>query len=94
MKASRKSVICWIWVVESGVVQKSGSWFSYGEERLGQGREGVRKMLKEAPELLEKIERHVKTELGILKQDVPAADAPGSDAAVGIADNQKKGNGK
>ncbi|MBR9975770.1 MAG: recombinase RecA [Bacteroidetes bacterium] len=51
--------------VEAGVVQKSGSWFSYGEERLGQGREGVRKFLKETPDLLAKIEAHVKSELGI-----------------------------
>jgi recombination protein RecA len=51
--------------VEAGVIQKSGSWFSYGDERLGQGREGVRKFLKETPELLDKIEAHVKKELGI-----------------------------
>ncbi|MFZ1730655.1 MAG: recombinase RecA [Bacteroidota bacterium] len=51
--------------VEAGVIQKSGSWFSYGDERLGQGREGVRKFLKETPELLDKIEAHVKQALGI-----------------------------
>ncbi|MFA6235291.1 MAG: recombinase RecA [Bacteroidota bacterium] len=51
--------------VEAGVIQKSGSWFSYGDERLGQGREGVRKFLKETPDLLVKIEAHVKKELGI-----------------------------
>jgi len=51
--------------VECGVIQKSGSWFSYGEERLGQGREGVRKLLLEAPDLLHKIETEVKTALGI-----------------------------
>jgi recombination protein RecA len=51
--------------VECGVVQKSGSWFSYGEERLGQGREGVRKFLKETPDLLGKIEKDVQRELGI-----------------------------
>lgn len=51
--------------VEAGVIQKSGSWFSYGDERLGQGREGVRKFLKETPELLDKIEAHVKSALGI-----------------------------
>jgi len=51
--------------VDCGVLQKSGSWYSYGEERLGQGREGVRKLLMESPELLERIESQVKTELGI-----------------------------
>jgi recombination protein RecA len=51
--------------VECGVVQKSGSWFSYGEERLGQGREGVKKFLKDNPEMLTVLESHVKRELGI-----------------------------
>jgi len=56
--------------VEKNVIQKSGSWYSYGEERLGQGREGVKKVLQESPELLEKIETHIKTELGFV-DDVP-----------------------
>ena len=51
--------------VEAGVIQKSGSWFSYENERLGQGREGVRKLLNETPELLARIEAHVKKTLGI-----------------------------
>ena len=51
--------------VECGVIQKSGSWFSYGEERLGQGREGVRKFLKETPDLLGKIDKDVQRALGI-----------------------------
>lgn len=51
--------------VECGVIQKSGSWFSFGEERLGQGREGVKKVLTEAPDLLTNIEQAVKTALGV-----------------------------
>ncbi|MDH7515706.1 MAG: recombinase RecA [Bacteroidota bacterium] len=51
--------------VEAGVIQKSGSWFAYENERLGQGREGVRKLLLENPDLLEKIEMRVKETLGI-----------------------------
>ncbi|PLX32890.1 MAG: recombinase RecA [Ignavibacteria bacterium] len=65
--------------VDCGVVQKSGSWFSYGDERLGQGREGVRKFLKESPDLLKKIETDVKRELGIGGEQ--AAPASGADAA-------------
>jgi recombination protein RecA len=63
--------------VEAGVVQKSGSWFSYGEERLGQGREGVRKFLKETPDILQRIEEDVKSSLGIgaPKADEGAAQA-------------------
>lgn len=52
--------------VEQGVIQKSGSWFSYGEERLGQGREGVRRVLLDNSDLLSTIETHVKRALGIL----------------------------
>jgi recombination protein RecA len=48
--------------VEANVIQKSGSWFSYGEERLGQGREGVRKLLQaRRPTCSAKIEAHVKS---------------------------------
>ncbi|MBN1448929.1 MAG: recombinase RecA [Bacteroidetes bacterium] len=65
--------------VECGVLQKSGSWFSYGDERLGQGREGVRKFLKETPDLLKTIEEHVKRELGI---GVPVPDAPPAASAA------------
>ena len=43
--------------VELDIVNKSGSWFSYNGERLGQGRENVKKHLKENPELLKQIEQ-------------------------------------
>ncbi len=51
--------------VKHNIVAKSGSWFSYGDERLGQGREGVKKFLEETPEMLTKIETDVKKALGI-----------------------------
>jgi recombination protein RecA len=47
------------------VVEKSGAWFSYKGERLGQGRENSKQSLKENPELLKRIENEVKTRLGI-----------------------------
>jgi recombination protein RecA len=42
--------------VEQEIVKKSGSWFSYGETRLGQGRDSVKQILKDNPELAEEIE--------------------------------------
>jgi recombination protein RecA len=45
--------------VETGVVEKSGTWFSYGEIRLGQGRENTKKFIESKPELLEEIEQAV-----------------------------------
>jgi len=46
--------------VEFGVVKKAGSWFSYGQEKLGQGRETVKKALREDPTLYKKIHTQVK----------------------------------
>ena len=42
--------------VQYGIIKKSGSWFSYGESRLGQGRDAVKKIIKDNPELCEEIE--------------------------------------
>jgi recombination protein RecA len=47
------------------VVEKSGAWFSYKGDRLGQGRENAKQSLKENPELLTKIENEVKVKLGL-----------------------------
>jgi recombination protein RecA len=50
--------------VDHNIVEKSGAWFSYKGERLGQGRDNVKNMLKENVDLLELIEADVKAELG------------------------------
>jgi recombination protein RecA len=50
--------------VENDVVQKSGAWFSFGETRLGQGRENAKQYLKENPELVAVIEERVRAALG------------------------------
>ena len=42
--------------VENNIIQKSGSWFSYGETRLGQGRDSVQEILRDNPEMMEEIE--------------------------------------
>lgn len=46
--------------VDLGILKKSGSWFSYGETRLGQGRDAVRNLLRDNPELSEEIEAKIK----------------------------------
>ena len=56
--------------VDRRIIEKSGTWFSYGEERLGQGRENVKRLLKEKPELFETIEQRVRTELGLIPPDI------------------------
>ncbi len=47
--------------VDMDILKKSGSWFSYGETRLGQGRDAVRNLLKDNPELSEEIEAKIKS---------------------------------
>jgi len=59
--------------VNNNVVEKSGAWFSYSGERLGQGRENVKNMLKENKELCERIEHDVKRELGLLHAETALA---------------------
>jgi len=46
--------------VEYGIIKKSGSWFSYGESKLAQGRDGVKTLLKDNPELCEELEAKIK----------------------------------
>ncbi|MDY6800550.1 MAG: recombinase RecA [Bacteroidota bacterium] len=46
--------------VEQNIVKKSGSWFSYGETKLGQGREAVKQLLKDNPELADELESKIK----------------------------------
>ncbi len=54
--------------VELNIIKKSGSWFSYGETKIGQGRDTVRQMLKDNPELKEEIEEKVRKALKEQKQ--------------------------
>ena len=60
---------------ECGIVKKSGAWYTYGEERLGQGREAAKDFLRNAPELRDEIERKVREEFSMaLVEPVPASD--------------------
>ena len=44
---------------QSGIIDKSGSWFSYGDTKLGQGRDSVKTLLKDNPELCEELEKKI-----------------------------------
>jgi recombination protein RecA len=57
--------------VAQRAVEKSGAWFSYKGERLGQGRENAKQALKDHPEVLRKIEREVKVKLGLPVREEP-----------------------
>lgn len=55
--------------VNFNLIQKSGTWFSYGETRLGQGRENVKRYLKEDEKLMTELETKVREKLGLLGSD-------------------------
>jgi len=56
--------------VELDIVNKSGSWFSYGGNKLGQGRDAVKQLLSDNPELSEEIERKIRDKVnGTSDQD-------------------------
>ncbi len=56
-----------------GIIKKSGSWYSYGNTRLGQGKENARQFLKEHPEVKSEIEEKVLEVLGVKDRPEPAA---------------------
>jgi recombination protein RecA len=59
--------------VERKIIDKSGAWFSYGGERLGQGRENVKQFLKDHVDVRSAIEDRVRRELGLVREAEPAA---------------------
>ncbi len=61
--------------VEKRIIEKSGAWFAYGGERLGQGRENAKQFLKDNPDIYKTIEERVRRELGMLREPDAAASA-------------------
>ena len=69
--------------VEQDIVQKSGSWFSMGDERIGQGKESVKTFLMANPEIAEEVETKVRANL--LKESAPKAPATAAKAPVAVS---------
>ena len=63
--------------MDLGIIKKSGSWFSYGETRLGQGRDAVKNLLEDNPELMEELETGIKAALNaeVAEETVQQAEA-------------------
>ena len=59
--------------VKAGVVEKSGSWFSYDGERIGQGRENAKQFLREHAEVSRAIEAAIRANAGLIAQAATAA---------------------
>jgi recombination protein RecA len=54
--------------VERRIVEKSGTWFAYGGDRLGQGRENAKQFLRENPQVFRQIDERVRKELGLVRE--------------------------
>ena len=83
--------------VEAGIINKSGAWYSYGEERVGQGRDNARTFLEEHPDILAKVERQLLQKHGLIEEDAPAqpkaeAKAPATAPAKGAASKGARPN--
>ena len=70
--------------VQMDIVQKSGSWFSMGDERIGQGKDSVKTYLQERPELAEQVEAQVRENLWRISGGAPKAPAKAAEKAVAV----------
>jgi len=68
--------------VKAGVVEKSGAWFSYDSQRIGQGRENAKTFLKANPEMAAKIEAAIRQNSGLIAEQILAADKDDEDEAA------------
>ncbi|RTL74113.1 MAG: recombinase RecA [Bradyrhizobiaceae bacterium] len=71
--------------VKAGIVEKSGAWFSYDSQRLGQGRENSKAFLRDNPDMTAKIEAAIRQNSGLIAEQIlagkPESDADGEDPA-------------
>ena len=75
---------------EMGVIEKSGAWYSYGGERIGQGREAAKQFLKDHPETAADLLAKIMEKTGIKP---PVSEAAGG-ASITVADRKEKTKGK
>jgi recombination protein RecA len=81
--------------VNAGIVEKSGAWFSYGDQRIGQGRENSKTFLRENPEVANDIEQQIRANAGILTEvmlEGGAGNADADDADANVTDTDSTAN--
>jgi recombination protein RecA len=61
--------------VKAGVVEKSGAWFSFDSQRIGQGRENAKAFLKQNPDIANKIEAAVRQNAGLIAEKILAGES-------------------
>ncbi|HSB64204.1 MAG TPA: recombinase RecA [Thermoanaerobaculia bacterium] len=68
--------------LEMKIIEKSGAWFSYGDLRIGQGRENTKQFFRENPDVAAEVERKIRANLGLPTADVLGAPIPASGPAA------------
>ena len=76
--------------VDHNIIGKSGSWFAYGSERIGQGRDAVKKYLQDNEKIAKEIDLQLRKKLGLIDEDVAPKHAKGEAAAAKQTDGVKK----
>jgi recombination protein RecA len=66
--------------VKAGIVEKSGSWFSYDSQRIGQGRENAKAFLRNNPDIASRIETAIRQNSGLIAEKILAGEEAGDDA--------------
>jgi recombination protein RecA len=79
--------------VEQGIVRKSGAWYTYEGDQLGQGKENARNFLRDNPDLANEIEKRIKEKLGVGPRLDAEANAGNGSAPNGSAPNGSAPNG-
>jgi recombination protein RecA len=75
---------------EANIVEKSGSWFSYKGERIGQGRENVKQFLKDNKDIAARMEIEVRKHVGLVKELAPAQAATAGAGPVPVNGHGEK----
>lgn len=68
--------------VQAGVIEKAGSWYSYGTQRIGQGREATKNFLRENPEISNQIERAIRDNAGLVADQMIGGNEAGPNEAA------------
>lgn len=77
--------------VKAGVVEKSGSWFSCGDQRIGQGRENAKQFLLDNPDIADHIETAVRADAGLITEPISGEPAPAAEVEEQAGDDTPPG---
>jgi recombination protein RecA len=72
--------------LKAGIVEKSGSWFSFGSTRIGQGRENAKQYLRDHPDMANDIEAKIRQNAGLVSQALLTGEAPGDTDTTPLTD--------